>query len=253
MKIIRGSYHQVTAKKDIQPGEQIHNSYNMCDECGGRSDGYGTPEIFRDYGFIEDFPQRWDLDDLGVFFDLLKVENDTIVISWEKGNRPEEKVAIEDAMQALTKELRRLYKVRHVLWKEEWKDGQPTIPQNEWDSLWEYHQAIVTAISYAINDLAEDENQKVPITGTDGVCTVESCGGDYYDDLDFEFDEIAYNKPTCNNKDILTFPDYWLLEELKTNYQNMNFAYRESDGDICMDLDNTLQSKFIVYMFSLKS
>jgi hypothetical protein len=37
-----GEKHVTVAARDIQPGEQIHNSYNKCKECGGRRVGYGT-------------------------------------------------------------------------------------------------------------------------------------------------------------------------------------------------------------------
>jgi len=35
-------YHTTKATKTIGPGEQIYISYNMCEECGGRTSGYGT-------------------------------------------------------------------------------------------------------------------------------------------------------------------------------------------------------------------
>jgi hypothetical protein len=35
-------YHVTTATRTIQPGEQILISYNLCEECGGRTSGYGT-------------------------------------------------------------------------------------------------------------------------------------------------------------------------------------------------------------------
>jgi spermidine synthase len=241
MLVNRGVNHQVTARRDIQPGEQIHNSYNMCDYCGGRKDGYGTPEIFRDYGFVEDFPQRWDLRDLDVMFDLLKDENGEVVIDWSNGRMPKKVKDRNEAKRGLVKELKRLYKVRRMIWEHEWKDGKPSIPIDEWDSIWEYHQAIVNAISYALNSLADNDSERVPLTGKDGVCSAESCGGDHYDFLDNEPDDLQYNKPTCNNREILRFPDYFALEQLKTNYQVLNFAFRESDGDICMDLEDTLQ------------
>ena len=33
----------VTAGKTIEVGEQIYISYNMCSNCGGRANDYGTP------------------------------------------------------------------------------------------------------------------------------------------------------------------------------------------------------------------
>ena len=39
-------YRQIYARKDILPGQEIFNSYNLCDHCGGRKDGYGTPGTY---------------------------------------------------------------------------------------------------------------------------------------------------------------------------------------------------------------
>lgn len=47
---------QVFVNRDIIKGEQIYSSYNMCEDCGGRRYSYGTPDILRDYGFVEQFP-----------------------------------------------------------------------------------------------------------------------------------------------------------------------------------------------------
>jgi spermidine synthase/S-adenosylmethionine/arginine decarboxylase-like enzyme len=238
MKLDRGVNHQVTARRDIEPGEQIHNSYNMCDGCGGRKDSYGTPDIFRDYGFVEDFPQRWDLEDMNVMFDLFQDGNGNISVSFVYSPKANE---MESLKRTLRKEIKRLYKVRHTLWESEWNNGEPDIPMSEWESLWEYHQAVLNALSYALNALAHDDSEKVPISGKDATCSMESCDGNYFDILDDEPDEIKYNVPTCNNREIMFFPGYFALEQLKTHYQVLNFAAREIDGDLCLDLDDTLQ------------
>jgi hypothetical protein len=49
------------AYRDIKAGEQLYLSYNECDDtdCEGIFRYYGTQEILVDYGFVEDFPQRW--------------------------------------------------------------------------------------------------------------------------------------------------------------------------------------------------
>lgn len=52
-----GTPVQVFTNRDIIKGEQIcYSSYNMCEDCGGRKYSYGTPDILRDYGFVEQFP-----------------------------------------------------------------------------------------------------------------------------------------------------------------------------------------------------
>eukprot|EP00633_Aureoumbra_lagunensis_P005730 CAMPEP_0197319530 /NCGR_PEP_ID=MMETSP0891-20130614/55219_1 /TAXON_ID=44058 ORGANISM="Aureoumbra lagunensis, Strain CCMP1510" /NCGR_SAMPLE_ID=MMETSP0891 /ASSEMBLY_ACC=CAM_ASM_000534 /LENGTH=283 /DNA_ID=CAMNT_0042810501 /DNA_START=196 /DNA_END=1047 /DNA_ORIENTATION=+ len=50
------------ATNDIKKGEQLFNSY-----------GEGTPELFRDYGFVEPYPQLWDLGN-GIRFRLVSTD-----------------------------------------------------------------------------------------------------------------------------------------------------------------------------------
>jgi hypothetical protein len=40
---IEEKHSQVRARRTIEAGEQLYNSYNFCDECDLRSDNYGTP------------------------------------------------------------------------------------------------------------------------------------------------------------------------------------------------------------------
>ena len=54
-----GEYHQTAATRTIEAGEEIYLSYNLCNQCGGRKHDYGTGEILRDYGFVEDYPRRF--------------------------------------------------------------------------------------------------------------------------------------------------------------------------------------------------
>jgi hypothetical protein len=44
-----GENYIVQARRTIEPGEEIYHSYNMCDECDGRANGYGTPGEKRYY------------------------------------------------------------------------------------------------------------------------------------------------------------------------------------------------------------
>jgi hypothetical protein len=54
-----GKYHETMATRTIEPGEEIYLSYNLCKHCGGRKFDYGTGEILRDYGFVEEYPRRF--------------------------------------------------------------------------------------------------------------------------------------------------------------------------------------------------
>jgi hypothetical protein len=47
--IEEGRYHETTATRTIEEGEQIMISYNMCEECPGRRHGYGTAGMWLGY------------------------------------------------------------------------------------------------------------------------------------------------------------------------------------------------------------
>jgi len=57
MKIVK-----VREIRAVSAGEELYDTYNMCKDCEKRLDSYGTPKIFRDYGFVDQFPQRWIFD-----------------------------------------------------------------------------------------------------------------------------------------------------------------------------------------------
>jgi SET domain len=39
-------YYQVVASRTIVAGEELYNTYNFCDDCGGRKKNYGTPGTY---------------------------------------------------------------------------------------------------------------------------------------------------------------------------------------------------------------
>jgi hypothetical protein len=61
---------EVRAKRNIQKNEQLYSTYNRCESCGARENMYGTPDILRDYGFVEQMPQSYFLYPLNFGFRL---------------------------------------------------------------------------------------------------------------------------------------------------------------------------------------
>ena len=196
--------------------------------------------MFRDYGFIENYPQRWIFGGGTLQFDLEEDNEGNIQLVWDEEDNPENTDKPETAKK-FQRELRRLKKVKSMAWHFRLYEDGNNVPEHEWNLVWEYHQAITDAISYAINDMVGD-NEKVPVfVGTrDGVCSGNSCGN-HYDDLEEEEDDLDYVNPTCDNDELLSFPDYDLVETVRSTYQLMSFQDRESPLDMCMDLDETLQ------------
>jgi hypothetical protein len=75
------------AYRDIKAGEQLYMSYNECDDtdCEGIFYNYGTQEILTDYGFVDDFPQRWIWDEMPGVED----ESDPLMIEVDQVEKPD--------------------------------------------------------------------------------------------------------------------------------------------------------------------
>ena len=239
--MVEGKKVQLRASRDIKQGEQIYNSYNMCNNCQNRAKNYGTPEILRDYGFIEDFPQRWTFFPQGVRIDLDENENGEIKLTWRKNSEQKGK-----SIMALRVQLKRLETMVGPILAETAKQveqgGEGELPTpHEMKTVQEYYDALTQALKLVLENAEDDSNDKCP-GGTeldDGTCVVIVPDGysrlkiDYYDDENYQH--------TCDNKEIMKFHDYDDIETIKSVYQTLSYNVRPTDKNICFDLDNTVQ------------
>lgn len=194
------------AIRDILPGEQIYISYNRCHRCWFDEEykdctsysHYGTSEVFDIFGFVEDYPQMWtfrmkieneedgggdDDDEKKHQWDELKFclernddngddddDDKRLVVTFgdnyvTKGEEP-----TKANIKYLAVQLIRLHELELSM-----KNDQAlmkTMPRYEWDTAWNYHQALMTSISAAM--LASDL-----LTSEDG----ESTNGEGRDEL----------------------------------------------------------------------
>jgi len=156
---------QVRARRRIGVGEQIYTSYNLCDECNNRKEDYGTPEILRDYGFVEEYPQRW------VFDEILKfeiVDGSTIDIDEQNVHRlepaPNDKLYVnwigkgqlEDEDRVfLTEEIDRLQKLAD----NQLKEPNEAVPKEELTVILDYHKALLQALTLALENFPVYKNK----------------------------------------------------------------------------------------------
>jgi len=228
-------HHRTYALRDIRKGEQIFISYNMCEQCGGRIDwGFGTPEMFRDYGFIEWFPQRWWYPSFGDYhpvendmeinqFDLYQNEDTKdLTVVWTHLTDVEEK--LERFRLFLGREIRRLNRLRNVEWADmrSWTPAQwetSGITSYEWSNVNQFLDANVVAMTLALNDLRRGGGD---LEDHDADADADRSGGqnpnrspftvapeeleellkenDHYDPLtEPETDDLGYMKSTCEN------------------------------------------------------
>lgn len=198
-------------------------------------------EIVRDYGFVELFPQVWHYDNGNLQFELDIGEEDggLFNLKWQHGHVPN----ADDrpgALVFLKRQIRRLRQVRNV----NYKDGNPGMTEREWNVSWAFQRANIQAMTVAIGALEAIEagtlSEKDVYTSNLTVSDFEE-DKPHYDDLEWEFDDLEYVNPTCNNREIMKFHDHAVVEEIKTHYQQMNFAIHPTTLDVVMDLDNIVQ------------
>ena len=67
----------VRAMRDIDKGEQLYTDYRDYGQVG-------TPDMLRDYGFVESYPQRWIFHSHNVAFDVDYDEHDELQVTWKK-------------------------------------------------------------------------------------------------------------------------------------------------------------------------
>mmetsp|Transcript_5898 Transcript_5898/g.9278 ORF Transcript_5898/g.9278 Transcript_5898/m.9278 type:complete len:387 (+) Transcript_5898:14-1174(+) len=148
----------VHASKKIPMGDQIFSTYDECVDCGAVSSYWGTPEILRDFGFVENYPQRWVYMYEGVWFQLDYDEgNKEFVVIFDEGEPKEDYWGIptEEAVQFLRNELRRLDELAVTVLK----TPPNQIPEHEWNTILQFHRATGVALREAIKTVENDNGK----------------------------------------------------------------------------------------------
>lgn len=162
--------------RDIRPGEQIIISYNRCNACWfdktmedcSSYSHYDTSNLFDIFGFVEGFPQSWRFqmrmeEDGKEVWDTLKFclskngedddDDDLMVMFGDNYSEdPEDERPVKGNILWLGKQIDRLKEVGDTM-KGDAK-LMSTMPRYEWDAVWRYHEALMTAMSAAV--LASD-------------------------------------------------------------------------------------------------
>jgi len=266
-------YLHIVATRTIQDGEQIHDSWTN----EWLMQDYGTTaDMFRDHGFIEQYPQVWKIPE---GFIEVQLQQDDGKDEFVRIPRPEiqfhleEKKGIDDGGSSLQvdwlvvndfytypamkrqlrdwfwKKLRTLKRTEHIYWSggvEKWNESYG-MPRHEWNSIWKFFEAYENALKHAVMDM-EQRMQSEKTINDDGegsnnpTCSLDlSSLEHHYDDFHEEDDWNSYNDQICSSSEYTDFESYVPYEEVRSNYQTMSWTYRDSDDDICLHLDNMLQ------------
>ncbi|CAJ1955507.1 unnamed protein product [Cylindrotheca closterium] len=154
----------VYALEDLNAGDEILYSYYDCPDCKGcptcgtSLEYWGTPEMIRDFGFVEPYPHRFYYDDMGPVYLRVDEHPDGLEISNEGGEWPEIEW-IESQIARLKPMFERdIYPLRNVL------------PSHELETIVNYHGSLLDFFTaYQEVDAADskDENHGESDTGRD--------------------------------------------------------------------------------------
>jgi spermidine synthase len=208
----------VQASRDISAGEEIYTTYNFCEDCGNRAYFYGTSHIFRDYGFIEQYPRRWVFGKIVFDLDYKDGDPNELQVSWVFDP------SSDDDNEFFEEQLDRLqeFATEHL-------ETQPNdFPDWEWSNINIYHQALINAMSHALTATCSLEG---------GSCSISH----RYDSFLPKPDTLNYADYTCDHGKNMAFPEYDHDKTINSLHHDMTFYEHPENKDTCFDLDTTIQ------------
>lgn len=129
--------HIVYALRDIQAGEELFYSYDRCPGCVESLEYWGTPELLRDFGFMEGYPHMFHLSKtMTIIVEEVKTEDGKLahVATCKDDNCPE-KGWIENKVQ-------RLIQVEKLI-----SEASSTVPEHELAIIKDFHKALFVAFT----------------------------------------------------------------------------------------------------------
>jgi hypothetical protein len=145
---------EISASRTIQAGELIYNSYNMCDLCTARNEGFfDSTDILLFYGFVEQMPQRWKFLGETAAFDLDEKKGDpqTIEFSWASFPRLNPIM-----LEFVEEEIKRLDNLEWSFHDKKTSSLRTLIPDIEWNIIVQYLNAYRAALGHGLRATAED-------------------------------------------------------------------------------------------------
>jgi hypothetical protein len=143
---------EVRALRDIQAGEEIYTDYRDYGQVG-------TPELLRDYGFVEFYPQRFIFPSQHVAFDVKQTDDGSFQIKWKRRisdtiyqGRPDKRTVV-----FLQEQLTRLQQDVYPKLQKAVEEDEVDIPSHEMQTVVKFCHDYMTAMALAIQDVSTEE------------------------------------------------------------------------------------------------
>ena len=129
----------VYALRDLNKGDELFYSYYHCPDCGEID--WGTPEMLRDFGYVEQYPQT--------FF----LAEDVVLYIYEdgKGGYTAECEKRCPRKSFVERQLKRL----DIVLKQDIDTAKPYLPAKEYNIIRQYHQAWTIAFKTVLPQATE--------------------------------------------------------------------------------------------------
>eukprot|EP00980_Cylindrotheca_fusiformis_P001782 scaffold406_cov57-Cylindrotheca_fusiformis.AAC.6 len=128
----------VYAIRDLQVGEEIVYSYYGCADCGDSLHYWGTPEMVRDFGFVEEYPHRFHFrGHYSIYIDRKNNDDDGMTFTATCKN---DKCPGRDFAEYQLDRLESVYENEIVTSRE-------FIPSKEYNVIVQYYQALTNAFT----------------------------------------------------------------------------------------------------------
>eukprot|EP00537_Pseudo-nitzschia_pungens_P010979 CAMPEP_0172397844 /NCGR_PEP_ID=MMETSP1061-20121228/33322_1 /TAXON_ID=37318 /ORGANISM="Pseudo-nitzschia pungens, Strain cf. pungens" /LENGTH=402 /DNA_ID=CAMNT_0013130169 /DNA_START=114 /DNA_END=1322 /DNA_ORIENTATION=+ len=143
---------KVLAKRNLEAGEEIFASYDLCVDCSDIDEDWGTPEILRDFGFVENYPHRWIFLAQDIWIEIHK-RNGQLLLSFGEENGQKPIAYSEEKIRFLRDEFERLEKVGASVLQ-----NQGSVPDHEWSTILQFHKAATSDMTDILSFLDNQEH-----------------------------------------------------------------------------------------------
>mmetsp|Transcript_20424 Transcript_20424/g.50082 ORF Transcript_20424/g.50082 Transcript_20424/m.50082 type:complete len:436 (+) Transcript_20424:80-1387(+) len=135
----------IYALRDLEPGEELFRSYRDCNDCHtDRGYSLGTPEMLRDYGFVEPYPHTFHfVGDITVFVDDM---GDGKYVARCVNDKFPLKRVVEARIGDLTEVIEYMVQTSEAI-----------VEKYEYETIKEYHKALVVALTTVLPHCVNDD------------------------------------------------------------------------------------------------
>lgn len=220
----------VFALRDIRKGEQLYLSYTECVDCNYFENFawyYGLPQTLKDYGFIEQYPRRWNIEGLAFELDQDE-ETKQISLTFLSG------LPNAYQMKFMPGQLKRLLGIKDYVYKEAIKLDSA----HEQNMSLEYYHATLTALEYALSEAEASMMKKSALLTT---ATTRNKPVPYANTMSLKHSPTKWNSTTIFATLIAfiatTATATFMRQDRSTNTCSLGSYSKELD-DTCMYLNS---------------